>query len=484
MADTNPLQALDDALRAEPYRPRLLLERGLTRWSLGRPDWAEQDLNVLLAFNPKAGSIARILRLANGGATAHHELGVFLLGWPSEQIAPTLDAIRSTRERLTQFGLSAPNTAMVLVWSTDVDHRTVSFEIPHAALIEFGAASVRRHNLRASVAHEIAHIYLRCGRRFLDEGWAFYFQHQIEPDHPYPAPLDDMIAWSSSHEPERDLRALLCMPDGTGPFFDPFAKTDGELKSWYCRGVELVHVLVTTHGIDQLRRLMHALAEQPASEATNVFAECIGESIDSVQARLHSTSVPRHLDRVAVLTDACQGLRIARSRRNPAFARDRIPAVRALCSADANDHEARRALAQLLIADVLLSRVSGIRPDLLSIYEAAAFGAELRRAGQCASAELIFGQQAQCEMILKTNPIDRAKWSVVAKRHLERALAADADDPEILLAMARQELNTPLFGGDPQRGMELLARVEGFADYAEEVVATRAVNAARMIANA
>jgi hypothetical protein len=484
MADADTLQALDHALRADPYRPRLLLERGLTRWSLGRPDWAEQDLKVLFAFNPKAGWIARILQLANRGASAHCELGVFLLGWPHERIAPTLDAIGSTRERLAQLGMSVPDTVMVLVWSADVAHNTVSFEIPHAALIEFGAESVKRHSLRASLAHEIAHVYLRSGRRFLDEGWAFYVQHQIEPGHPYPAPLDDMIAWSRSHEPDRDLRALLCMPDGAGPFFDPFAKTDVELKSWYCRGVELVHALVATHGMDDFRRFMHELAGRPAIEATNIFADCVGESIDSVQARLRGANAPPAGDRVAILTDAWRGLRIGRSRRNPAFVRDRIAAVRVLCRADANDHEARRALAQLLISNVLLSRAGGLHPDVLSIHEAAALGAELRQAGRCASAELIFGLQVQCEMILTTNPIERAKWSFVAKRHFERAFAADADDPEILLALARYELNTPLFGGDHQRGMEFLARVEGFADYAEEVIATRAFHAARMVASA
>jgi hypothetical protein len=484
MADVDTLQALDDALRADPYRPGLLLERGLTRWSLGRPDWAEQDFNVLLAFNPKAGWIARILLLANHGASALRESGAFLLGWPDEQIAPTLDVIGSTQERLAQLGMSVPDTVMVLMWSADVAHNTVSFEIPHAALIEFGAHSLKRHSLRASLAHEIAHVYLRSGRRFLDEGWAFYVQHQIEPGNPYPAPLNDMIAWSRNHEPDRDLRALLCMPDGAGPFFDPFAKTDVELKSWYCRGVELVHALVATHGMNDFRRFMLVLAGQPASEATNVFAECIGESIDSFQTRLRGAHAPQRVDRVAILTDAWRGLRMGRSRRTWAFVCDHIAAVRALCSADANDHEARQALAQLLIANVLLSRAAGIRPDVLSIHEAAALGAELRRAGRCTSAELIFGLQAQCEMILRTNPIECAKWSVVAKRHLERAFAADADDPEILLAMARHELNTPRFGGDRQRGMELLARVEGFTDYAEEVIATRAFHAAPMVANA
>src|SRR5262245_6565323 len=322
MADADALQALDHALRADPYRPHLLLERGLTRWSLGRPDWAEQDLNVLLAFNPKAARVARILRLANRGASARRELGVFLLGWPDEQIAPTLDAIGSTRERLAQLGMSVPDTAMILVWSADVAHNTVSFEIPHAALIEFGAEAVKRHSLRASLAHEIAHVYLRSGRRFLDEGWAFYVQHQLEPGHPYPAPLDDMIAWSRSHEPDRDLRALLSMPDSAGPFFDPFAKTDVELKSWYCRGVELVHALVATHGMDDFRRFMHELAGQPASEATNIFADCTGESIDSVQARLRGVSAPPPYDRVAILSDAWRSLRAGRSRANPAFLRD------------------------------------------------------------------------------------------------------------------------------------------------------------------
>src|SRR5690349_7915169 len=160
MADADTLQALDDALQADPYRPRLLLERGLTRWSLGRPDRAVQDLEVLLAFNPQALWVARILRLASRGASARHELSVFLLGWPDEQIAPTLDAIESTRERLAQLGMSAPDTAIVLVWSPDVAHNTVSFEIPHAAFIELGAESLRRRSLRASLAHEIAHVYL------------------------------------------------------------------------------------------------------------------------------------------------------------------------------------------------------------------------------------------------------------------------------------------------------------------------------------
>lgn len=484
MPDTDTLQALDDALRADPYRPCLLLERGLMRWSLGRSDWAEQDLKVLLAFHPKAGRTARILRLVNRGVSARRELGVFLLDWPHEQVALTLDAIGSTRERLAQFGMNAPDTAMVLVWSADVAHNTVSFEIPHAALIEVGAEFVKRHTLRASLAHEIAHIYLRSGRRFLDEGWAFYVQHQVEPGHPYPEPLGDMIAWSRSHEPDRDLRALLCMPGGAGPLFDPFAKTEVELKSWYCRGVELVHALLATHGVNHFRRFMHELAGETESEATNIFADCIGESIDSVQARLHGASAPPTGDRVTILADAWRGLRTGRSRRNPAFVRDRIAAVRVLCHADANDHEARRALAQLLISSVVLSWAGGVRPDVLSIHEAAALGAELRRAGRCASAELIFGLRAQCEMILTPNPIDRAKCSVVAKRHLERAFAADAGDPEILLAIARQELNTPLFGGDRQRGMQFLARVEGCADYAEEVIATRAFHSAHMLARA
>jgi hypothetical protein len=236
--------------------------------------------------------------------------------------------------------------------------------------------------------------------------------------------------------------------------------------------------------MDDFRRFMHELAGKPASEATNIFADCIGESIDSVQARLRGASAPPPGDRVTILTDAWRGLRIGRGRRNPAFVRDCIAVVRVLCRADANDHEARRALAQLLISNVLLSWAGGARPDVLSIHEAAALGAELRRVGRYASADLIFGLQAQCEMILTPNPIDRAKWSVIAKRHLERAFAADAGDPEILLAIARQELNTPLFGGDRQRGMEFLARVEGFADYVEEVIATRAFHLARMIGSA
>jgi hypothetical protein len=473
MTDADTPQALDDGLRANPYQACLLLERALTRWSLGRRRGAEQDLEVLLAFNPKAGCLARILQLVNRGASVRGELGVFLLDWPREQITPALDAIGSTRAWLAQLGMSVPETLIVLIWSADVARNTVSWEIPRAALIEVGAESLQHRGLRASLAHEIGHVFLRSGRPFLDQGWAYYVQHQIEPGYPYPAPLAEMTAWSRTHEPDRDLRALLCMPESAGPFFEPFAKTDRELESWYCRGVELVHALVATHGILDFCRFMLELAGQQASEATNVFSDCIGESIDAVQARLRGASAPPPAARAAVLADAWRDLRIGRSRRNPALVRDRIATVRVLCHLDADNHEAWRTLALLLIADVVLSWIDGDRLDALSIHEAGALGCELRRAGLCASAELIFGLQAQCEMLLTTSPTDRAKWCVVAKRHLERALAVDAGDPEVLLAFARHELNTPHLGGDPKRGMEFLARVAGFADYAEEVIAAR-----------
>src|SRR5947209_10070894 len=196
-------------------QPGPMLEHALTHWARGRTGLAERALKVLLAFNPAARHLAHLAELSSNSVPAHFAAGIFLVGWDKEGarvVAATVDAVR---EFVAEKGPMPTEALIIIVRRPEIALSAAIFEIPDAALIEIGS----RRSVEQNVAHEVAHVHLRSGCRFLDEGWAWYVQHHLCPSG-YPANLETMVQWSRNRDRLVELRALLSLTKSTGPLFE------------------------------------------------------------------------------------------------------------------------------------------------------------------------------------------------------------------------------------------------------------------------
>jgi hypothetical protein len=134
------------------------------------------------------------------------------------------------------------------------------------------------------------------------------------------------------------------------------------------------------------------------------------------------------------------------------------------------DDEAGQLLLGQLLVSGFFSEISqsGNRRDAY-LWEAEAIANDLRRSPGLVAPELLQGLVAQARAAVAP-ALSKAEWGVMARLHLEAAYGLTPNEPEVLLALARQDLNTPAqYGGDRDRAKSLLAKVETYAEYADEI---------------
>lgn len=294
------IEALSNALRADPYRPDLLVERLLLRCASGEHEAAREDLHVLERLGTARRLLPALGALLTGALRVRSSAGLYLLYASQLDIAHVELTEQCVQEALCDawrfFAVPGPKLVVELTERLPGLH--------HAASDVAGIGYIKLSPLRslgeyeAIVAHELAHLHLRSGNRFLDEGIAVFFQARHDRAAIFVGSRIDGEALLRAHgHAIPPLRAMLAY-DARGDLFFEGLVPDAALRPGvYVAAHALVAHALECFGAGGLRRLCEALrASAPAAHPALVARE-LGESIETLDRRLlRAPSIPGPAD--------------------------------------------------------------------------------------------------------------------------------------------------------------------------------------------
>ena len=361
---------------------------------------------------------------------------------PPDAIA-LIDHMDEAIDRCAQWlGMTAP-TIMVqcLPHHSDLHYTLPCF--PGLALIRLSSlAAGFPTDMRPILLHEVAHAFLRCGVRLLDEGWAHYFTQQHHDLHMPPFERQTNV----------DIRHLL-MADGDAIFGDGSEDPSECYQSATEMGAELIAKVIAARGIDGLRSLFIAVSQCACrTEVISHVEAAVGEALPqrpvvNTNPQLDSHTVmrvrraifdawksktPQDLDQVIneiesleyigcqTLLDSVLALRINR----------------ALLHVSAGEKPSAN---ELLRLDSLLHDALCLTPGRLWLWRA-------------------------CRLVLtisvvRPNVIKVATAGSQALQAFKHAASLIPDDPDLLIHHAMLLLNAPeKYGGDRDLGVSKLRR--------------------------
>lgn len=467
MNDELRLAELEVRLGKSPYAPDLIVEHCLLLACLGRHDESQRCVSILKGFDLRGPSLDTLWRAASGLANVERVGDDYLMGHVGASKSEWIGAIQQSHDCLQAY-VSRPREALLIEAASDGRINTASFDLRGLCHVTLTSDGLARRGVLASVAHELAHCYLRGAGRFLDEGWAFYIQHCVDRASNYPATSEEMVRWSSCRKDLVDLRVLLTLPQKVGPLFEGAVANDAELRSVYAQGYELVAHIIRERGVAAFLQLVDRLRDCAPGARAVVFGDVFGCRVQTLQCQLSrqdSEASGAELQLAHIRRDLTRG----RASRNSQYYIGHIAPLREHLRRNPDNEDGQLLLGQLLVSG-FFSEVgrSGNRRDAY-LWEAEAIANDLRRSPSLVAPELLQGLVAQARAAVAP-ALSKAEWGVVARLHLESAYVLTPDEPEVLLALARQDLNTPAqYGGDRTRAKSLLAQVETHVEYADEI---------------
>lgn len=448
------IDALSGALRADPYRPDLLIERLLLHCGAARHEAAREDLHVLERLGVARRMLPALGALLTGALRVRCCAGVYLLYASQLDIAHVELTEQCVQDALCEawrfFGVPGPKLVVELTERLPGLH--------HAASDVAGIGYIKLSPLRslreyeAIVAHELAHLHLRSGNRFLDEGIAVFFQARHDRTSIFVGSrIDGETLLRTRGHAIPALRAMLAYDARSDLFFERLVPDAALRPCVYVAAHALVAHALDRLGMDGLRRLCEALQSRAPSAHPSVVAHALGEPIESLDRRLLRASSGRGssdalpMDELRALTPAsvfCTPLSAEEAARQVAGLRAAVTAV------SDPAHEPRGLLVRALARRVFVGASASPFADLAELRSLVH---DLTSMPGLPERERVCLEVWQSLTEVHSAPSMAAcisSWS----RALEicrQALAHHADDPEILCAVAALHAQGPVaYGAD------------------------------------
>jgi ABC-type multidrug transport system ATPase subunit len=346
------------------------------------------------------------------------------------------------------LGLPAP----IIVLQRLADQRYLHYTLPclpGLAIIRLsGQIQGRTDGLRAIVFHEVAHCFLNCGVRLLDEGLAHYFAGHF-------AGIELTIA------PERlpSIRSVLTRRSDA--MFGELGHGISDAYQAACVvGAQLVEAVLAKVGVPGLLRLFGAAAEASSdAELVALVESVLGEPLPRSQP-----SAVLDENQAALVNQVRQAIFEAWRTK---VASDLDGAIAAL---DAADFMSSQGLLDSMISASINRALLAVNAgEPLQEQELARIDAMMRE-GAC----LPMGRQQLwrgCRAVLtiamvRPNPIKVATAGQQAVQAFKQAAELIPDDPDLLVHHATLLINAPeQYGGDRDLGVSKLRQAMALPEY-------------------
>ena len=288
------VERLTRELRADPYRPDCLVERLLLYALLGNLAGLQSDLAILKRFGIARSLLPMMVRLESGAAHIMMEQGIYLVVDASaepETVQAFSRRLHEVQQEAERFFGPLAERVVVELSSGPAGLYHASREVPGVGYLRLSPRNAAE-DVSPVLAHELAHLYLSCGNRFLDEGVAILFQAHCHGDPVLPG-LD--FDTESDHRilPDQplSLRALLAYDGRNDVFFDRLTPDARHKRVVYGSGLAFARHLLSRLQMDGVKALFARLRAASSSAAhPSLVAEALGESIEAVDRRLFQRS--------------------------------------------------------------------------------------------------------------------------------------------------------------------------------------------------
>ena len=305
------------------------------------------------------------------------------------------------------------------------------------------------NDLRSVVFHEVAHAFLSCGVRLLDEGLAHYFATRFTDLRLPPMTINKIP----------DVRTLLSM-HGEAMFGESVESDRDIYQAAVGVGAELIERLIAVRGISGLRSLFIAVSQCTCdAEVIGQIEEVLGEplprrfpsaTLNDAEKQLITrirraifaawvSKIPQELDNVITELEAADYM----SRQGLLDSMLALSINRALLHINAGDKPSADELAHL---DYLLNEAQCLSPGRLWLWRA------------CRAMLTI--------TLVRPNLIKVATAGQQAMQAFNHAVELIPDDPDLLIQHAVLLLNAPeKYGGDRDLGVSKLRRAMENPEY-------------------
>ena len=397
-------------------------------------------------------SLATLKKIASG-ALPIERLGSFYVPAGSLLPLPLVSQLQDALSRCSVF-LALPAPTLLVDGSSPDEQLHLTFEnFPGFAIVRFSSADPRYPEaMRGVVVHEVAHAFLSCGVRLLDEGFATFVASRLGEQ-----PPDDIQL------PQYSLRALLSPAANSAVAFEAVIGAR-EAPSVYAYGARIIGSLHDARGMGAVRRLFRDV--QLASDVEELLA------LVSVAVREGGDTAPAPGVRPTSPSPDSIG-----TRRLIFEAHDRQDAE--VLTAPIAELERQLGEGDFGILDLLLcARLAaanlayvGGRHDPANIERIDLLVAEA--SGRLASARLWAIRGHRAMLALKLDRKNILKVATAYRRAVfayERALELCPSDSDAVLGRALLHLHTPRrYGGDRAAGLRMLHGLLSDELYAQHV---------------
>lgn len=467
------VDALTQRLQADPYRVDLLIERLLQRAVLEDNEAARQDLAAIQRLGVARTFGSSLARVVEGDLRVAQEADAWLIFDPGLEptlVEWTVHFLKGARAAADQFFGPIERCVVVELSGTLGGFHHTSNEVRGVGYIKLSPrTSLVEH--QAIIAHELGHVYLMSGNRFLDEGIAVFFQAQIGGGRVFVGTEFDIAAvLEESRREIPSLRALLAHDGRTDLHFERLVPDPQRKAMLYAAAYGLADHLLSRLSMPRLQsffaevRACHSSAAHPAMVSRTL--EVGIEALDFELFRCAVEAEPASEDEPIALRTLIWSP-VSDAELQHAADRMRRSLIQVAESVDS-----RSALARILIRRVLDPRCTGTAVDFAearSLIHDLVRGACLTDRDRLLLEAWIAIAQTQTAASLAARIVSWEK----ALEALRIALLRFPDDPEVLCASATLHLRGPeQYGASrafARTCLESVRRIQGWSSLADTI---------------
>jgi ABC-type multidrug transport system ATPase subunit len=354
------------------------------------------------------------------------------------------------------FGIEAPDITLRLL--DDFAAPTyAAFDTPDQVLIQMPASLLGGADLERLLWHELGHCLLRCGVRFLDEGFATWAElHRGGGG--FDAAAAREAAARAAPSDQFTLSELLATGFTNALGFEDRVQDEAQRDSLYPKAALVIDALAQLAGAAGLRALFGAIKDNP-EQALRLVKELAGERFaelgrlvcDGARAPAPAPALDQAAVRAEILAarGRCDGaaLQALAGRLFEALpgAAPELPPLLVDAYVSARELSLRFEPARDKVAEKCCADLAKRRPEVYTLELSARF--------------------TLVKLIDAQHFLDRATLAAKATKFVQAACALNADAADALLTRAHLLIHTPVqYGGDPDAGTELLRRIARRAD--------------------
>jgi hypothetical protein len=475
-AHLSEVEHLSHRLRVDPYRADLLVERLLIRATNRDLDGAKSDLVALQQLGAIHLFTPTLARVASGELRVMEDAKVFLVFDPNVEAAWvgwTAQFLRDARAAADRFFGSLERVLLVELSAHRSAFQCALNEIPGVAYFKLAPrASLVEHE--AIISHELAHVYLASGNRFLDEGIASFFQAQAHRGRILVE--SELVSASSIDETQEELlplRALLGYEARMDASFERLVLYSKDKYLVYAAGYVLTAHLLNRLGMAGLKALCATLRTCPSPAAHPALVErVLSIGVEALDRTLYRKSSPPKASYIGLVGGTAPSAKILWTDFAPNELVALLTVLRDTLARDACSVGAKAVLARALIRRMLDMRAG----------RCAAEFAEARSLVHDLSVDFHFPEKdrlllegwlaiAQTHAAIST-PVRIVSWEK-ALGIFRRALSRYGEDPEVLCASAILHLRGPVEHGAnralARTCLESVRKIEGWSALADAI---------------